>query len=171
VSPEGAVAWTTDGKATDPDEMERVSLAVLKLARALGEHRGPPARGLLHHAFHDPEIEFRRRALEALLAELPRSFEAKEALPLAEQDPDPVIRFLAARHRGELETVRALLGEGLPEEQAAEAKRMLASRLAGGLSVAAERDGGLSVQGAEEGALAEPAPSAGATSRARSSKT
>jgi len=153
----GAITWESSGRPLDPDDVERTVRAILELADALAEHAGPPARGLLHHVRHDPEPEFRRRALEALLRELPRSFEAKEALPLAEEHPDPALRYLAARQRGEagLATIRALVAEGLPEELAEEARALLAPQHGGGLSLSEQPGGALSLDRGGEGGLSE----------------
>lgn len=158
----GQLEWIESGLVNDAEKLLQVTGAMLELADALLEHSGRPAQALLHHAFQDKHPKFRRRALEALLAELPRSHEATDALDRAQRDPDPGIRFLAARHRGEegLDTIHALLSEGgLPREMREEATALLGPRFGGGLSLSAEgRAGELSLQRAEEGALSEVEP-------------
>ena len=158
----GQVEWIGNGLVNDAARLLDISRAMLELADALTEHSGRPAEALLHHAFHDKHPRFRRRALEALLTELGRSHEAAEALTRAEQDPDPGVRFLAARQRGEpgLDTIHALLSEqGLPAEMREEAAALLGPRFGGGLSLSSDAQAGeLSLQHAEEGALSEAEP-------------
>ncbi len=158
----GQLTWYEGGLCTDTEKLMAISRAMLELADALTEFSGPPARALLHHAFEDEVPAFRRRALEGLLTELGRSDEARQALARAADDPDPGIRYVAARHQGEagLDTIHALLTEGgLPEEMRGEAAALLGPRYGGGLSLSAEAQaGGLSMQQAEEGALSEAEP-------------
>lgn len=157
----GQIEWVEGGLISDADKLMAVSRAMIELADALTEFPSRPATALLHHAFNDKHPQFRRRALEALLTELGRSEEAAAALKRAAQDPDPGIRFLAARQQGEagLSTIHALLGEqGLPAEMREEAAALLGPRFGGGLSLSADGQAGeLSMQRADEGALSEAA--------------
>ncbi len=155
---QGKLVWIADGLLNDKDVLLHVSRVLLELADALTEHAGRPAQALLHHAFHDEHLGFRRKALEALLEHQGRSHEAAEALERAGQDQDPGIRFLAARHRGEagLAAIQALLTEGgLPASMREEALAVLGPRVGGGLSLdaAGAQDGELSLQRGDEGAL------------------
>ena len=143
----GELGWSRDwaGESPAPSALVAKAEELRELADALTEHAGRPARALLHHAFEDPHVGCRRRTLEALLTELGDSPEATEALERAEGDSDCVIRYLAARQRGEegLEVIRRLvLSHELPPAQRREGAAMLAGRLGGGLSLSHEEAGG-----------------------------
>jgi hypothetical protein len=154
---DGVIRWRTQGTVLDADKLKAVVPAMIELAAALRQHGDRPAVELLHHAFEDPDLLFRRRCLEALLDSLRQSPEAEQALERAEQDPDPGIRYLAARERGDLDAIHALVDSGeLPSAMRSGAIMLLGPRYGGGLSIADEgQEGGLSLQADAEGALSE----------------
>ncbi len=159
----GDLVWQKEG-TRDLAALTRVIGLMVELAEALCEHDGRPAEGLLHHAFEDPDPCFRRRCLDALLTSLRRAPEAEEAIARAADDPDPEIRYLAAKARGDdgLAAIRQLVDEGLPEPTRGEAVALLAPRFGGGLSVA---------PGGQSGAVSlEPEAAAGLSEAPRPAK-
>jgi hypothetical protein len=156
----GQLAWVVGGMVSDLDRLLSVSESMFELAGALAEHSERPAVALLHHAFSDPDMRFRRRCLAALIDDMPRAPETADALQRAAGEDDPGLRFLAAAAQGApgLPTIKTLLAdERLPQEMRERGATLLGPQYGGGLSIATDegQGGELSLQADADGGLSE----------------